>query len=364
MVRRTKSRKSKKAIAKRRQAIFRTVLILAVILAIAIFVWFIRKPNRPDGPPIRPTEKGVVTLYFQDSSQMFIIPVQREVKLGSMENIHLRTMKELLRGPWEDEVNLRASLPDGCNVLSVNVHGVTATVNFNNLTLDLLNETTESVFVDSVVHSLCTSDEIQRVDFLFEGKRIPHLPYGSIDFNGPKVPGELNRSFAPNPVGDSIKITLYYLDKSTMYLVPITEYIENPGSQNRVIMVALKRLLAGPESADAEYLSPLFKPGVDIRKQEGVVLSGNRLTLALTAQDPADMLIANEIKAFLGLRLALNDLLDFEKFTVLVNGKPVEELLGFTFKLDDLYLNTQLNQLTGQVTKAPEESDGDVITDE
>jgi len=364
MVRRTKSRKSKKAIAKRRQAIFRTVLILAVILAIAILIWFIRKPKQPDDPSILPTEKGIVTLYFQDKSQMFIVPVQREVKLGSMENILLRTLKELLRGPWEDTVNLRGSLPDGCNVLSVNLHGVTATVNFNNLTLDLLDEQTESVFVDSVVHSLCAFDEIQRVDFLFEGKRIPHLPYGSIDFSGPHVPGELNRSFAPEPEGDSVKITLYFLDKSSMYLVPITEYIENPGAQNRVIMVALKRLLNGPESADAGYLSPLFKPGVNIREQEGVVLSGGRLTLALTAQDPADMLIANEIKAFLGLRLTLDDLLDFENFTVLVNDIPVEELLGFTFKLDDLYANTRLNKLTGQVGQAPEESDGDVIADE
>ncbi len=350
--------------AKRRQAIFRTVLILSVILAIAILVWYIRKPKPPDDPSIRPTEKGVVTLYFQDSSQMFIVPVQREVKLGSKENIHHRVLKELLRGPWEDEVNLRGSLPDGCNVLSVNLHGVTATVNFNNLTLDLLDETTESVFVDSVVHSLCAFDEIQRVDFLFEGKRIPHIPYGSIDFNGPKVPGELNRSFAPKPEGNSINITLYFLDKSSIYLVPITEYIENPGSQNRVIMVALKRLLKGPESEDAEYLSPLFKPGVSIREQEGVVLSGGRLTLALTVQDPADMLIASEIKAFLGLKLTLDELLDFEIFTVLVNDIPVEDLLGFTFKLDDLYANTPLNKLTGQVEEAPEESDGDVIADE
>ena len=157
---------------------------------------------------------------------------------------------------------------------------------------------------------------------------------------------------------------LYFLDKSGIYLVPITEYIENPGSQNRVIMVALRRFLTGPESADAEYLFPFFKPGMNIREQEGVVLSGGRLTLALTAPDPADMLIANEVKAFLGLKLTLDDLLDFEKFTVLVNDIPVEDLLGFTFKLDDLYANTPLNKLAGQVEATPGERDGDVIADE
>ena len=366
MVRRSGRRKSKKAIAKRRQAIFRTVLILGVILAIVVVVWAIRRPKGPGKTPVRTPDEGYVTLYFLDGSDMFLIPVQRDINLGKRENIYLRTMKELTLGPWEDSVNLHPSVPDGCNVLSVDINGVTAVVNFNNRTLELLDERTEGVFVDSIVNTLCSSDEIQRVDFIFEGKRVPHPPYGNIDFSGPHTPRDINPSTAPKPAGDIVNAVLYYADKSGQYIVPITTYFENPGPDpRRIIMLTLRRLLNGPRDADKEYLSALFKPGVGIRTAEGVVFQGNNLILALTADDPANVLEVDAEKAFAALRMTFEEFQPFDTFKVLLNDEPVEEFLGLPFTLDDLYAAEHLNRLPRVlIEEIPPEDDGGETPDE
>jgi spore germination protein GerM len=335
MVRRT-GRMTRKARAKRRRAITRTVLILALILVVAVAIWWFHRPKEPRGPAPRPTEEAYITLFFPDSSDMYLIPAQRKIRLGKKENVHLRALKELRDGPREDVINLLPALPAGCNVLSADVSGTTARVNFNDLTLDLLDETSEKWFFKSVVNTLCAFNEIDRVDFFFEGERLAALPQGT-DVSGPRTPGDLNLSRAPLPEGETASATLHFLDASGRYLVPVTERLSGVQSRNTLVILALERLLDGPSDADGNYLKPLFNPGVTLREQEGVVETSGRLVVALTADDPANALAAEPEQVYGALLLTLRNLLKFNEFDVLINGESMDDLPGVSLDKEKMY---------------------------
>jgi spore germination protein GerM len=343
MVRRT-GRKSKKARLARRQTIIRSAVILVAILIIAAGVWWFKRPREPIIPIPRADKEFHVTLFYPESTDMFLVPVQRKINLAKKEDKFLRSLKELRKGPSEDPINLLPSLPAGCNVLSVEVHGPTAKVNFNNLTLDLLDETTEKWFYKSVLHTLCAFEEIERVDFFFEGQRIPNLPQGT-DVSGPRAPKNLNLSYAPLESGEREMTTLYFLDKSGTYLIPITEQITSPDSKDALVILSIRRLLGGPSDADSHYLSPLFNKGVSIREHEGVVEVGNHLTVAFTAKDPFAAISADPVLVYNALRLTLESQLEFDEFDVLINNRNVEEFLGLDADIDSMHPVERFNLL-------------------
>ncbi len=346
MVRRT-GRYTKKARAARRQATLRVVVLIVILIIAAGGYWWWRTRPKIDIWPI-PSEQGqdiYITLFFPDSTDTFLIPVQRKVNIGRQENKYLRALKELRRGPVEDQEHLLPALPAQCNILGVDVSGKTAKADFNMLTLDLLDETSEKWFYKSVVHTLAAFDEVQRVEFTFEGKRITALPQGT-DVSQPRPPGDLNLSFAPVPEGETEKLLVYFPDINGKYLVPLTERIPKPASKNDLIGQAVQQILAGPQSVDKDYLLPLFNKGVKLQEQGGVVEEGGKLTLAFDVADPATALKVDFDKVVMALRLTFEKLLPFNEFAITINGKPASELLGLPGKVNDIGANGRFNVLS------------------
>jgi len=344
MVRRS-GRHTKKAKLQRHQAITRTVVILAVVLIAAGGIWYLR--TRPKIEIWSPTETGeqvYITLYFPDSTDTFLIPVQRKVKMGKAENRYLRTLKELRLGPFEDTKDLLPALPPKCNILSVEVAGKTARADFNQYTLELLDETSEKWFYKSVVHTLCEFDEIDRVEFSFEGRHISALPHGT-DVSQPRTPVDINISFAPMPEGNTEKITLYFPDLSGLYIVPITEFIPKPASKNGLVSAAMHRLLEGPISVDKEYLKPLFKKGVKLQDPGGIVQEGGRLKLAFEMTDPKSAFTVDYERVISALRLTFKKLLSFNEFDMIINGQAASDVLGLPSKINEINPNGALNPL-------------------
>ena len=335
MVKRS-GRYTKKARAKRRRALYRTVGFLVLILIIAGGIYWWRNRPKIDWPiSIETAKQTHITLYFPDGTDTFLVPVQRKITLAKLENKHLRALKELRRGPYEDMDNLLPALPAECNFLSVDVHGTTARADFNEKTLDLLNETSEKWFFKSVLHTLSSFDEIQRVEFVFEGRRISGLPHGT-DVSQARTPGDINVSFAPLPEGDKEKILLYFPDSSGRYLIPIAEHIPKPGSKAILMLKVMQRLLEGPISVDANYLMPLFKGGVKLKDPGGIVEESGKLTIAFDVGDPVEAASADFERVVTALRLTLEHILDFDEFEITINGEPASELLGLPVSINDL----------------------------
>lgn len=336
MVRRS-GRYTKKAKAARRRTYWRTLGILLLILIIAAGYWWWRTRPKIDIWP-QPIDRGMdayITLFFPDRTDTFLIPVHRKINIGKMENKHLRALKELRRGPVEDMENLLPALPAQCNILSVVVNGKTARADFNMLTLDLLDETSERWFYKSIVHTLGAFDDVQRVEFAFEGRRVTALPQGT-DVSQPRPPGDINVSFAPVPEGETEKLLLYFPDLTGRYLVPITEHIPKPASKNALITKAMWRLRDGPISVDKEYLRPLFTGGVRMVDPGGIVEEAGKLTLSFDMDDPQSALAADYERVITALRLTFQALLPFNEFEIIINGKPANELLGLPKRINDI----------------------------
>jgi spore germination protein GerM len=360
MVRRS-GRHTKKAKAQKRHATIRAAVIIAVILIAAAGIWYWRtRPTIEIWSPAEPGEQIFITLYFPDSTDTFLIPVQRKIKIGRAENRYLRALKELRLGPYEDTANLRGALPPKCNILSVEVAGKTARADFNQYTLELLDETSEKWFYKSIVHTLCEFDEIDRVEFSFEGRHIKALPQGT-DVSQPRTPGDINLSFAPVPDGATDKITVYFPDLSGRYIVPITEIIPKPASKNGLVSAAMRRLLDGPISVDKEYLKPLFKKDVKVKINDpgGIVEEGKRLKLAFEIPDPKSAFTVDYERAISALRLTFEKLLSFNEFDVIINGQSASDVLGLPFKVNDINPHGLLNPLPEPTqTGKPEDAKG------
>ena len=112
-----------------------------------------------------------IKLYFSSGDGLFLVPEMREVVISDKESLELTVVKELLKGPSEDE--LTKTMPTETKILSVETkEGVC----FVNLSQDFITKHTggtaaEAVTVYSVVNSLIELENIEKVQFLIEGQK-------------------------------------------------------------------------------------------------------------------------------------------------------------------------------------------------
>lgn len=128
-------------------------------------------------------EDTVVTLYFPRVGSDKLISEKRKVKLVDKESVAKSIVSELIKGP-EDKDRTRV-IPAEVKLLSVEVKGNTCFVNFSKDFIDKHPGGTagESVTIYSVVNSLTELAEVQKVQFLIEGKKVD--AFGHFVFNEP-----------------------------------------------------------------------------------------------------------------------------------------------------------------------------------
>lgn len=125
-------------------------------------------------PPISPEpkqDKVTLTLYFADDQAMNVVPEERTVDKGN-GNLEQLIVTELLRGPQLDPT-LRATLPQGTRLLSVETRDGICYVNFSKevQTKHWGGSAGESMTIQSVVNSLTELPNVKAVQFLLEGKK-------------------------------------------------------------------------------------------------------------------------------------------------------------------------------------------------
>ena len=135
---------------------------------------------------------NIVTLYFPNAEMTYLIPVSRamsqEQYMLPRNRIH-ELMLGLLPNETDSAVNIFPSSITDDDVLSVTVSGDVAYVDF---TLDLMlycdySSEKESMFVYSIVNTLCEYKNIKRVQILIEGNTEDTL-CGNISIEEPLLP--------------------------------------------------------------------------------------------------------------------------------------------------------------------------------
>lgn len=135
-------------------------------------------------PSVEPSHK--VTLYFADKEAQYLIPEEREVKIGG-QPLERVVVEELIKGPTNSE--LRPTIPEGTKLLSLEVKNGVAYVNFSR-EFKLRHpggSAAEIMTLYSVVDSLAHLGTAKKVQFLLEGQKKEAI-LGHIDTSAPLEP--------------------------------------------------------------------------------------------------------------------------------------------------------------------------------
>lgn len=126
-----------------------------------------------------------VKLYFSDANGRSLLEETRSCNLET-EMLPEFVLQELLNGPEQEEA--LAVLPEGTNLLSVQIESGVCTVNLSEAfcSNQPKNDTQAWLTVFSVVNSLTELPQVASVQFLCEGK--PVTDYGGLDLSEPIRP--------------------------------------------------------------------------------------------------------------------------------------------------------------------------------
>jgi len=129
----------------------------------------------------RDLNKQVITLYFPDEQAMYVVPEQREVSKD--KPIAEIIVEELMKGPKTPELE-PTTIPEEAKLLSVEIKDRIAYVNFSSELVEkhVGGSTGEMMTILPIVNSLTELPEVEKVQFLVEGKKVKTLA-GHITFD-------------------------------------------------------------------------------------------------------------------------------------------------------------------------------------
>lgn len=128
-------------------------------------------------------ETKKITLYFPNRETGMLNKEERTVKVTDQQPVEQYIINELISGT--DDEKLNQALNKATSLLSVDTYGDLCFVNFKADFLDKNSgsEEKEKLAVYSVVNSLTELENIKRVQFLMDGKKVEK--FGELDINSP-----------------------------------------------------------------------------------------------------------------------------------------------------------------------------------
>ena len=180
------------------------IILLAVLLMLSITACGNKPANSPDSqspgvsqeseqgnnPDTNAPEqvKQEVTVYFSDDQSMYLVPEVREVTRTKDETMESVIIRELIKGTVNK--SLGQVIPDGTKLLSSKVIDGVAYVDFSKEFRDNHwgGSAGETMTLYAVVNSLCKLPDIEKVQFLLEGKKEESILNGNMDTSVPIEP--------------------------------------------------------------------------------------------------------------------------------------------------------------------------------
>lgn len=186
-------------------------------------------------------------LFYQDDAG-YLVPVMRKIQWE--EGIAKATLQQLMDTPEQQqallEMGLKPLLPANTVINGISINDGLAKVDLNAVAMDYPDAISENNMVKGVVMTLVEFPAIDRVQFLFDGKIVDTLKYGT-HVGDPIEPGGINLELSPDSQENGAEVTVFFHNTSSSrydYLVPITRITSNPSA---TLETALEELLKGPK---------------------------------------------------------------------------------------------------------------------
>lgn len=182
-------------------------------------------------------------LYYKDDKG-YLIPVMREIEWE--EGIARAALKRIIEGSKGIEViqnaELYPTIPIGTRTLGLTIRDGLAKVDLSGEALGCQDAKDEELMIKSIVYTLTEFNTVDRVQFMFDGKILETLEYGT------RVDEPISREDI-NLVGDAngSKVVVYFYktnDKGFQYFVPLTVGMGTDAGND--MDEAMKCLLGGP----------------------------------------------------------------------------------------------------------------------
>ena len=131
-------------------------------------------------------------LYYQDNSG-YLVPVMRRIKWE--EGIARAALSKLIDSPEQQQeilgMGLKPILPANTQIHGISIENGLAKVDFNSAAMEHPDAISENNMVQGVVMTLAEFPTIDKVQFMFDGKIIDTLQYGT-KVGTPIEPGNIN----------------------------------------------------------------------------------------------------------------------------------------------------------------------------
>ena len=187
-------------------------------------------------------------IYLLDSNNYIARTIIKGWNCDSIEKAKNLIESLIIDGKNNDSIpnGFRPIIPSGTEILNIDLKDKVLTINFSKDLLDVKEELEEKM-IESIIYTLTSLDEIDKVIIKVEGKTLEKLP------NSKKILKEiLDKSYGINKKYDIVKptninsYTIYYVSKynDNEYYVPVTKYINNDNIDK--VKVIINELSSSP----------------------------------------------------------------------------------------------------------------------
>jgi len=258
-------------------------------------------------------------VYYQNEAG-YLVPVMR--KIPWEEGIAKATLKMTIDSPEIQQdlmaMGLKALLPEGTQIRGMSIKDGLAKLDLSKEAMECENAVAEHNMVQGVTLTLAEFDSIDRVQFMFEGKVVDRLKYGT-DVSKPIEPQDVNLEAGSKASSDGAKVTVFFHsnpDASYDYIVPVTRVTS---AESASIETSIQELLNGPSDDSLSMDIPAGTRLLGVETDNGVVSINFSKEFGHLAQLPqSEPLVLKSIimtaKQFPGV----------EEVKILVEGKEYE----------------------------------------
>ena len=161
-----------------------------------------------------------LTLYFADSEGKYLLAEKRSIPYTEPQQLPEQVVELMIAGP--QSVGMYPTLPQGTDLLDINVENGVCAVDFNG---DFYNnrpqeERAEQLTLMSVVNSLCQVEGVDQVQFYVEGRRLRTYTY--LDISGPYVADSAAVGPIRSDIGElDVTLCLCAAGESLLHRLPV-----------------------------------------------------------------------------------------------------------------------------------------------